>query len=275
MRFLRRLEQRLGRFAVPQVTLGVIVVQVLTYAIVFTQPNPQRQAEAAARLQLIPERLTRDGEWWRLATFVAEPPFTNVVFAFFGWYLFYMMGTALEHHWGTFRYNLFLLVGYAATVAASFLTPLEPASVAFLGGSVFLAFAFLYPDFQLMLFFILPVKIKWLALVTWVMYGIQVAVGDWNTRAMILASVCNFLVIFGRDLVDRVRLGHRRMRSQAAHLTRAKEPEFRHRCATCGITDRTHPGMEFRYCSRCGGRLAYCSEHLKSHEHVAVPQDAT
>lgn len=271
MRFLRRLEQTLGRFAVPQVTLALIVVQVLTYAIVFTQA-PAKQGDAVARLQLIPEQVVHDGEWWRLVTFVAEPPFTNPVFAFFGWYLFYLMGNALEQHWGTFRYNLFLLVGYVATVAAAFLTPQLPASIEFLGGSVFLAFAFLYPDFQLMLFFILPVKIKWLALLTWIGYAFGLIVGDWNSRAMILASICNFLLFFWRDILDRAQTGHRRMRMQTAHYaSRAKEPAYRHRCATCGITDKTHPNAEFRYCSKCAGGLAYCAEHLRNHEHVVEP----
>lgn len=275
MRFLRRLEQTLGRFAVPQVTMALIVVQVLTYAIVYTQPNPQKKLDAVQRLQLIPERLIEDGEWWRLVTFVAEPPFTNPVFAFFGWYLFYLMGTALEHTWGTFRYNLFLLVGWLATVAASFLTPQAPASIEFLGGSVFLAFAALYPDFLIVLFFFLPVRIKWLALLTWIWYGFLLIVGDWNSKAMILASICNFLLFFWREILDRAQTGHRRMTMQAKHVAaRAKEPAYRHRCATCGITDKTHPNMEFRYCSKCAGALAYCSEHLRTHEHVTEPQEA-
>ncbi len=275
MRFLRRLEHSLGRFAVPQVTLALIVVQVLTYALVFTQPKPEKQAAAVSQLQLVPERVVEDGEWWRLVTFVAEPPTANLLFAFFGWYLFYMMGTALEHHWGALRYNLFLLVGYLATVAASFLTPQFPASITFLGGSVFLAFAFLYPDFELRLFFILPVKIKWLALLTWLGYGFGLVVGDWNSRAMILASSCNFLLFFWRDLIDRAWLGQRRMKSQASHIVRAKEPPFRHRCAVCGITDRTHPNMDFRYCSKCAGQIAYCTDHLKTHEHVTATSSAS
>ena len=98
-----------------------------------------------------------------MLTFVGEPPTTNLLFAFFFWYLFYLMGTVLESTWGAFRYNVYLLVGWAATVAVAFLQPNAPASISFLQASVFLAFAYLYPDFQILLFFILPVKVKWLA----------------------------------------------------------------------------------------------------------------
>ena len=123
-----------------------------------------------------------DGEVWRLVSFVAQLPTESLILAIFFWYLFYLMGTTLEHTWGSFRYNVFLLIGYVATVAVAFVPPAEPASVAFLQGSVFLAFAWLYPDFQIMLFFILPVKIKWLALLAWIGYFLALVTGDWSTR---------------------------------------------------------------------------------------------
>jgi len=28
--------------------------------------------------------------------------------------------------------------------------------------------------------------------------------------------------------------------------------------------------MDFRYCSKCGGEYAYCSDHLRDHEHKEV-----
>ena len=115
-----------------------------------------------ANIALVPTKVLH-GEVWRLVTFLCEPPTNNLVFAFFFWYLFFLMGTALESTWGVFRYNVYLLVGWAATVAVSFIQPEAPASAGFLQGSVFLAFAYLYPNFQLLLFFILPVKVKWLA----------------------------------------------------------------------------------------------------------------
>ena len=269
MRLLDRLEQRLRPYAVPNVTAGLIAVQVLTFALAQVRPA------AVGEIQLVPERVLA-GEWWRLFTFLAMPPVVGrsalgPIWAFFAWYMFYLMGTALEGFWGAFRYNVFLTVGYVATVAAALLTPEMPATNVFLAGSVFLAFAFLYPDFQLLLFFILPVKIKWIALATWLWYGVQIAFGDWTTRALVLASICNFFLFFGRELVERVSTGRRRMAMQAARVAAAKEPPYRHKCAVCGITDRTHPQAEFRYCSKCAGGPAYCGDHLRNHEHVTEP----
>ncbi|MBN2476075.1 MAG: hypothetical protein JXB62_15800 [Pirellulales bacterium] len=259
MKLLDRLERRFGRFAVPHVTVSLIFCQVLIYLVQLTQP------ELAPSIELVPRRVL-EGDLWRLVSFLFEPPMTHPLFAFFFWYLFYLMGTALEHTWGTFRYDLYLLIGYLATVAASFLQLDAPASVGFLQGSVFLAFAWLYPDFQLLLFFLLPVKIKWLALLTWIGYFLAIVFSPWPVRLTVGASVCNFLLFFGRDVVGRIGGGHRRMVTQAGRIRQQAAP--RHVCCICGIDNKTHPTMRFRYCTKCGGSRCYCWDHLYDHEHV-------
>lgn len=269
MKFLHQLERRFGRFAVPQLTLVIIVLQVLAYVLTLAPVGDPLEVEGepiVLRLMLIPQ-LVMQGEVWRLATFLIIPPFTNIIFAFFSWYFFYLMGTSLEAHWGVFRYNLYLLVGYIATVAVSFLTPEVPATNGFLEGSVFLAFAYLFPNFVIYLFYILPVKIKWLALIAWIGIFLTVVTQDWTTRLMALAAVCNFLLFFGREIIDHMRHGRRHMAQQAARIG-AKGPGYFHRCTTCGITDRTHPTMDFRYCDQCAGSCGYCTEHIRNHEHV-------
>jgi hypothetical protein len=233
--------------------------------------------ELLSALVLVP-RLVMEGELWRPFTFLFIPPvgdlsLLSLIFAMFGWFLFYLMGTALENHWGTFRYNVFLLVGWMATVAAAFVTPDVPSTNVFVMGSVFLAFAFLNPDFELYIMFLLPVKVKWLALIAWCGYAIMLIVGPWETRLAVLASVSNFLLFFGKELYFRVKGARRRMALQAKQFATVK-PEYFHRCSICGITDKTHPKMEFRYCSKCTGSPGYCMEHLKNHEHVTAPQTA-
>lgn len=262
---LNKLQRKFGRFAVPNLTLLLILCQVAAYAVAQARP------EAISNLLLVPD-LVLEGQYWRLFTFVVDPPFTNAIFAFFFWYMFYLMGTALEQQWGAFRYNAFLLIGYIVTVAAAFLVPGAVATNAFVQFSVFLAFAHLYPNFEIYVMFILPVKIKWLALLQWIIYFYSFARGTWSTRAMIAASVINFFVFFGGDVWERIKGGRRRMAWQAKTIVEKDEPF--HRCRVCGITDKTHPQMEFRYCSKCAGACGYCSEHIRNHEHVTQPSDA-
>ncbi len=257
MGLLDTLDRKLRRYAIPNLTLYLIMGQVVFF--VFSISGKF----IIDRVVLVPA-LVLVGEWWRLITFLFIPPLTNPLFAFFAWYMFYLMGSALEGHWGAFRYNVFLLVGYLVTVGVSFLMPLYPATNVFIGGSVFLAFAFLYPEFQLYIFFIIPVKIKWLALLTWIGYAYQLLFGFWNTRLMVLASISNFLLFFGKDIYWRIKTGRRRMAEQAKQFTGLKEAF--HTCAACGKTDISHPQMEFRYCPECNG-LGYCADHIFNHEH--------
>lgn len=258
-RFLEAMERRFGGLAIPNLTLFLMVGQILVYGLAMIGQLD------LSRLLLVPQ-LVLAGEIWRVVTFIFMPPLAHPIFMAFAWYLFYIMGTALEHHWGAFRYNLFLGIGFLATVAAAFAVPGSVATNVFIGGSVFLAFAFLNPNFELLLFFILPVKIKWFALLTWVGYGASLLFGSWSTRLMVLASLANFLAFFGRDVVHAVRSHRRRAAFHAQKEAEAKEPF--HRCHTCGITDQTDPDMEFRYCSSCDGDYAYCEKHLRNHEHV-------
>ena len=260
MSMLDKLEKKLGRYALPNVTVYLIAGQTFFFLLYMTGKLERDLTRLSAALLL-------EGEWWRLATFLFDPPLSNLLFAFFAWYLFYLMGSALEEYWGAFRYNVYLLIGILLTVAVSFLTPALPVSNAFIGGSVFLAFACLYPDFTLMIFFVLPVRIKWLALITWLYYGYLVLFGGWHTRLLVLASVGNFLLFFARDIRWLVKSGQRQMARQAAQLSRRDDEPF-HCCTVCGITDKSHPQMDFRSCPECAGQRGYCQEHIHTHEHL-------
>jgi hypothetical protein len=257
MALLDTLERKFKRYAVPNVTTGIVIGQAFLYLFAYSGQLD------LGRALLIPARVFA-GEWWRLFTFPFIPPDASLFFIFFALYAFYLMGGALEGHWGAFRYNVFLLMGYLATVAASFLTPYQPASNIFIGGSVFLAFAALYPEFQFYIFFIIPVKVKWLAIITWIGYGLSVMTGTWSTRLLVIASISNYLLFFGRDIWWKMRTGKRKMSAQAKALTGTGD-SF-HRCASCGKTDVTHPKMDFRYCPDCGG-LGYCMDHINEHQH--------
>lgn len=258
MSWLDRAEHWFRPFAIPGVTVYLIAGQSICFAIGLSKPG------IYPAIALIPERVFA-GEVWRLVTFLLYPPTQNALFAFFAWYLFYLMGDSLEHQWGAARYNIFLLIAYVATLLASLLTPSFPSTNVYIGGSVFLAFAHLFPDFQILLFFILPVKVRWLALITWILYFIRFALGPWTERFLVLAAVSNFLLFFGRGIILRIRSGRRRMARQAQQIKQENEPV--HRCVICGVTDKSDPGMDFRYCSRCADSPCYCQDHIRAHEH--------
>ena len=201
-------------------------------------------------------------------TFLAIPPLENPIFFFFAMYLLFLMGSALENHWGTFHYNVYLLIGWVLTVGVALLFRDAPATNEFLMGSIFLAFAFLYPDFQLLLFLIFPVKVKWLALLMWISFFIQFSTGGWLEKGLILAAIANFVLFFHDDLWQSLKTGRRRMIVGAALRRRPPEATF-NRCTTCGVTEKSNSRMEFRYCGQCAGTPCYCIQHIHAHVHIA------
>lgn len=270
MPFLDKLERLFGRFAVPNVSLYLIIGQVF---VLLTAMLGLISLEA---LDFAPALVLEGQQWWRIVTFMFIVPIPQGTFGFiftaFGWYIFYLMSNALEHHWGPFRFNLFLFLSYALTVGFSFITPLYGVSNLYILGSVFLAFAYLNPDFELLLFFILPVKIKWLAIIAWALNFVQFVRGDLSERLQIGASVISFLVFFGPDMVRTLRSGRRVAARRAERVV--AETQARHTCHVCGKTDRSHPDLDFRYCSKCAGDQCYCPEHIQNHAHVVAPDDA-
>ncbi|QDT74868.1 hypothetical protein I41_40720 [Lacipirellula limnantheis] len=282
--FIDRLQRRFGWLAVPNVTITLIIGQAVLYmANLPTKLGMRLQGVSLDRVMLDPAKVM-EGEVWRLATFMFTPPNIGPLFVIFYFALLHLFGSTLEQQWGTFKYNLFLLVGYIANVAAAFLgAALLGAQVQEIGGSklvlasitapnsflylsVFLAFARLYPDFIINLFFVLPIRIKWLALLAWISYAYVLVTGNSMDRALIIATILNYLLFFGGEHVREWRQGQRKrtFQSQAKRATAAA----RHVCAVCGISSVESPRTLFRYCSKCSGQRCYCPDHIRDHEHV-------
>jgi hypothetical protein len=253
--WLNKLERRLEPFAISNLTLYIVIAQTFVLLTVLLG------AIDLGRLVLIPA-LVEAGQIWRVFTFIAIPPGFGI-FAAFALYLFYLYGNALEQYFGVVRYNLFLLVGYVLTVGIAFISPTSIATNLFLGGAVFLAFAFLNPDFTLHLFFILPVKIKWLALITWVLYGFTFIVGGASERLGVLAATGNFLLFFGKEIIQRIKTGRQRVQRQAKQ-ERVKEELSgpMHTCSVCGRDSDEEMDLGFRYRTEGDQEVCYCEDHL-------------
>ena len=273
MSLLDRLERTLGRFAIAGISLYLVIGQVFVVLATMAGILP------SGRLGLVPQQVLA-GQWWRLATFLFQPPplsggLWGLVGLVFAWWIFYFMGNTLEGYWGAFRFNLFLLLGYLLTVGLGFLEPAWPVTYHFLAFSVFLAFAYLNPNFEIYVFYVLPVKIKWIAAVVWMGFLVNLVLGGWAVRLQVIAAVGNFALFFGRDAWHTAALRMRRTAgSHANGVLPGSGKVARHRCRICGKTDLSHPQLDFRYCSKCADGSCYCPEHIFNHEHVLSDDDA-
>ena len=220
--------------------------------------------------------LILQGQVWRLITFALCPPSRSML-ALIAIYFYYWIGTTLEQQWGTPQFNIFVLGGVALTALYAFV-------VYFISGlrlvidaqyvylSMFFAFAALFPDMQVLLFFVIPIKIKWLALVDAAYFLFGVVTGGFPANLLPLVAVANFLVFCGGDLLRalprRPSAGTVNFRRASRQIRREQRQElYKHKCAVCGRTDVTNPELEFRYCSRCAGYHCFCQDHINSHIH--------
>lgn len=257
MSWITRAENRFGHLAIPGLPRIIVGFNALVF--VLYKLNPA----FLNNLTLQPAAVM-NGEVWRLITFLFIPSFGGLLPDWIG-ALFYILflwfvGNGLEEAMGAFRINVFYFLGMLGTMVAAFFFG-GTFSNAMLNTSLFLAFARFYPDVMIYLFFILPVKVKWLA---WIAAGLMLLgllTGDWAYRAAVVAAMANYLVFFGGDLIrearDRSETQARRRRFEAKAAIPEDEPM--HRCAVCGRTELQSPDLEFRV-ARDGHE--YCLEHL-------------
>jgi membrane associated rhomboid family serine protease len=260
MKLLNRLERSLSPLAVTNLTIYLIFFQSLTWLLSQARPDLYQNL-------VLDRDLVLQGQVWRLVSFIILPPVTNALFLIFGLMLFYVMGTALENQWGTFRYNFFLFVGYLASVGSVMFFREAKGTNSYLMASVLLAFAQLYPDYTIQLYFVLPVKVKYIAMLTWIIYAGALLDGTWATRAQVAAAIANFVLFFHSEIRGGMKSTARKMKVRAKAPPKAPLGEPFHTCVACGANDIVNRTMEFRYCPLCKGTPCYCILHINAHTH--------
>ena len=284
MKFIDKLERKFGRFGIPNLTIYMIVCYVIGYALMIVNPGILNW------LSLEPAYILR-GQVWRLVTWVLYPPSTSGVlwFAIAVLFFYYPIGTSLERTIGTFKYTLYILSGVIFTILGAFILYFllggnvlvgNVFSTYYISLSTFLAYAMCYPDMQVLLMFIISVKMKWMAIfyVVIVVYEMiqYIMAGAWYLVILIVASLLNFIIFyFGTKDFSRYNPKEVHRRNE---FRRAMEPQGRmksgsgsvtkHKCAICRRTELDDPNLEFRFCSRCNGNYEYCQDHLFTHTHV-------
>jgi hypothetical protein len=241
--------------------LYIVIANAIVY--VFASADPS----IVFKFYLIPSFVMK-GEVWRLITFVMIPPPTSIIFIFFVLYFYYMIGVTLEHEWGSFKFNLYYFIGMIGTIIASFVTG-EIMFGYYINLSLFFAFARLFPDFELLIFFVLPVKIKYLSWISWAFIVIRIVFDPFPGKIAAIVAVINFFIFFGKEIVvnrKQTTKSYYRKREYTAKI-KPKKDHF-HKCEVCGRTEEDDSNLEFRYCSKCDGFHEYCSDHLFNHEHI-------
>lgn len=202
---LEKLQRKLGRYAIPNLMLYIVAGMAVVFVVDMVVAPVT--GFSASRVMMFSRDAILHGQIWRLITFIFIPPSSSVLFIIFSLYFYWMIGTGLQQQWGSFRFNLFYLCGVVGSVIAGFIMGVTTNT--YLNMSLFLAFALIYPEFEVLLF-ILPVKIKWLALADAVMLLLMFLTGTWADRLALAMSMANLALFFWRDGYQTIHNAYRR-----------------------------------------------------------------
>ena len=191
-KLLNKLEYKFGRICIPNLMLYIVIAIGAAYIVNLCVPNIY-----LPYYMIFSRELIFAGEWWRIITWIFMPDDINPVFLILSLYFYYFIGMGLEHRWGSFKFNIYYLFGILFTIAGGFIS--GATTNMWLNYSLFFAFAVLYPDMEVRLFFIIPVKMKWLALLDLVFFVVYLVIGTVFDRVAILVSMLNFFLFFYQD----------------------------------------------------------------------------
>ena len=219
------------------------------------------------------------GEIWRLVTFILVPNQTGL-WLLIALYFYYFVGSTLERQWGSGKFMIYYLSGMLFNILYGTLVWLLlgkdiSITASYINLSMFFAFATLYPEMRVLLFFIIPVKIKWLAYLDAALFAIAVVTTAFPANLLPVVAVLNYFVFCGGWLFDLLRPSRLQQKKKtidfkkaAREYNRAQEKApYTRKCEVCGRTDRDNPNLEFRFCSKCAGYHCFCIDHINSHVH--------
>lgn len=285
MNLLAKLERKYGRYAIRNLSAYVIASYVAGYIFWIVQP------QILNYLTLDPYYILK-GQIWRLFTWLVIPPSSLDIFTIIMLYFYFSVGSTLEKTWGAFRYNVYIFSGFLFTILGAFVLfaiirgPFGSFSHAissyYVNMGILLAFAATYPNSQVYLYFLVPIRIKWLGL----LYG-ALLIADFISmaaaqRIIVGFSMLNFVIFFLFSLKNSHRrkaskISYNFQKAKTARERREQQEETsrtrnavitKHKCAVCGRTELDSPDLEFRFCSKCQGNYEYCMNHIYTHDHV-------
>lgn len=302
MLWFTKLEQKYGKYAIPNLTFYLIICYAIGYLLQLASLYNPAMSGLMSYMTLDIYAILH-GQIWRLFTWLLIPPGGFDLFTLVMLYCYFSIGTLLERTWGTFRYNVFMFMGIIFTIIGAVILYvfiwifgqslgagiLEGAellktvsagyssmfSTYYISMSIFLAFAMTFPDSQMLFMFVIPIKAKvlgifYVAIMAYTIFSAFAANVFYGivTATVILFSLFNVLVFF---IVTRKSFRTpTQIKRQREFQKRAMRPKniTRHKCAICGRTEESDSDETFRFCSKCDGNYEYCSKHIYTHTHV-------
>lgn len=270
MRFLYKLEKKFGKFAIPNLMMYIIFGQAIVFLL--SMFNPMFYFNFTFDWNAI-----LNGEVWRLVTFIFIPENLSILWFMITALVYYSIGSNLERTWGTFNFNFYYFISILATIIVAAIFKLSGPIATYVNLSLFLSFATLVPDATFYIYFVIPIKAKYMLIFYFIILGMNIFSGGLPSFALIAASLLGYFIFFAVPAFKQGRMkqkaapGQKNFKDARRQIEKGSKDPIKvafHKCHVCGKTELDDPEMEFRYCSQCNGHYEYCMDHLKDHTHI-------
>ncbi len=181
MKLIYKLERKFGKYAIPDLMKYVMGLTVVGALLGLVAPGFYYE------YLMLDFSAVLHGQVWRLLTFIMYPRLNtstlmmDILFLAIMVYLYYSIGMSLENMWGAFRFNLFYFGGILLTIIGAFIyyafnsgNPIDAyissnmtmrfTNLEYVNEALFLMFAFMVPEARFLVYFVIPVKAKWLGI---------------------------------------------------------------------------------------------------------------
>ena len=266
-------------FGVPRLMLYIVIANALVWLF-----GMMDTTNTLYSLLYFDPALVMKGQIWRLVSFMLVPEADGPLMLLISLYFYYFIGSSLEGEWGKGKFTIYYFSGMLLTVLYSLVLYWITGtrilvSATYVNLSLFFAFATLWPNQRVLVFYIIPMKIKWLAWVDAAFFALMIVqylmLGMIGYALVPVIAMAGYLLFFGEWLFGFLSPQRAKQKARTIQFKQAVKKEQREqtrqpytrKCAVCGRTDTENPGLEFRYCSRCAGYHCFCEEHINSHVH--------
>lgn len=266
------------RFGIPNLMRFIIFGNIAVFIIYLLSSSSEIAGEFLGLLSFSPSHVLR-GEIWRILTFLFIPINFQPISFLISLVFYYMIARTLEQTWGVGKFTIYYFSGVILTVLFSLLCYLlggyhvRPSST-FINFSMLFCYATLLPDNYVMLYYVIPIKMKWIGILNAIYFLIAVLTSPFPHNLVPIVAVLNYILFCWDAISALLQRTHRpqnvvSFRREATRIrTAEKHKPYTHKCEVCGKTDIDYPQMSFRYCSRCAGYHCFCEHHINNHTHA-------
>lgn len=285
MNWLEKLERKFGSKGIYNITAYLLCATLIGDVILYAALYDNAMAKVIYNLIAFDPNSILHGQVWRIFTWLLMPIDSLSIFSLLFMLCLFMLGKSLERGLGAFKMTVYFVGGWLLNTVGGILIYLifkipiylTPYYLLF---SLYLMLGLFMPDAEMRLYFVLPIKMKWLVIVYFIgmiyevysnfsrgpAYGIALS-------AQIIFAVINLFVFVGACKNQLSLKGRRKQQKrQRQYQQQFSKPRpgsdiSHHKCCICGRTELDDPSLTFRYCSKCEGNREYCQEHLFTHTH--------